>query len=281
VDKSFPESLANFFAGTIPSSHWDIGQGKLLYDQSGDLNGFGRFILIATARDTTSQPPRAWITIGATAVDYPGNTATDCTYALDVNLNAANHYWADGLQLGMTDDALVISGDMRAFDQNGTFQFAKIWVIPKQSFYNVPNHFCPPTNFSFHYWKRLTHPNGALASEVIPAKSYARNSPVTYLVSAHASGGTGLTLWALDSENLSLSPPTKVPVRPYSVPPGAPQKGTTQLINTGDTRLVNAVYFRRSGLDNPLALSIDAAECLADPLLLLGDLIQSRHSVPS
>jgi hypothetical protein len=32
------------------------------------------------------------------------------------------------------------------------------------------------------------------------------------------------------------------------VPPGAPQKGTTQLINTGDTRLVNAVYFRRSGL---------------------------------
>ena len=28
------------------------------------------------------------------------------------------------------------------------------------------------------------------------------------------------------------------------------------------------------------AAPTDAAECLADPLLLLGDLIQSRHSVP-
>ena len=33
--------------------------------------------------------------------------------------------------------------------------------------------------------------------------------------------------------------------------------------------------------DKLLALSIDACERIADPLLLLGDLIQCRHSVPS
>ena len=203
ADKSFEESLANFFGGVIPSHHWVISQPKLLYDQSGGPSGFGWFILIASAYDNTSQPPRAWITIGATAVDYPGNTVTDCTYSLDVNLNTPNHYWADKPQIGMTKDAFAIVADMRAFDNNNTFQHAKVWLLPKKNFYNIPNNFCPSSNFSFHYWENnLKNPGGTLASGVIPAKSYAANA-ATYLISAHPNGGSGLTLWTLDNDNLN------------------------------------------------------------------------------
>jgi hypothetical protein len=243
-DKSFEEALVNFFAGSIPSHQWVVGQPRLIYDDT-----FGRFILMATAFDNTSQPPRAWIAIGAEAVDYPGRLATDCVYSLDVNLNSPNYYWADYPQIGMTNDAFVIVADLRAFDTNSTFQHAKVWTIPKQSLYNSPGGFCPPSNFSFHYWENNPrHQNGVPASDVIPAKSFAANSAVTYLISAHPNGGSGLTLWTLDSDNLTLSLGTRIPVRPYSVPPPAPQKGTTQLINTGDNRLADAVYFHRSKL---------------------------------
>jgi hypothetical protein len=249
ADKSFEEALTNFFAGSIPSHNWVIGQPKLIYDKSGDPSGFGRNVLIASAYDNTSQPPRAWITIGAAAVDYPGGLATDCTYSLDVNLNSPNHYWVDKPHIGMTKDAFVIVGDMRAFDKNSTFQYSKAWVIPKRSLYNLPNNFCPPSNFPFHYWQPLTNPKGSLASSVVPAKSYyTAGNAVTYLVSANPNGGSGLNVWTLDSDNLGLSSAKTVPVRPYSVPPAAPQKGTNQLITTGDARLANAVYFQKSGL---------------------------------
>ena len=242
ADKSFPEALTNFFAGAIPSHNWVMGQPKLLYDNSG-----GRFILIASAFDTASQPPQAWIAIGASAINHP-QQFHDCTYSFDANSNSGTHYWGSNPQLGMTKDAFVITADMRAFDNNNTFQYATVWMIPKQSIYNIPGNLCPPGGFPIHNWQRLTNPGGDLASQVTPAKSYAANSPVTYLISAYPNGGSSLSLWTLDSDNVSLSLAQKLPVQPYPAPPAAPQKGTTQLISTGDARLVNAVYFNESGL---------------------------------
>lgn len=246
-DQSFPEALANFFgSGLIPSHSWGVGQAQLLYDQTA-----GRFVLAATVRDVAAK--RAWIAIGTTAHQEPRGI-TDCTVAVDANIVATGpqtSFWADGIRLGMTQDALVISADMRAFDANGTFQYAKLWAFPKSNIYNAALKYCPSASGLYHFWSGLKNPDGSVASTVIPAKSYG-NTSVTYLVAAHPNGGNTLSLWTLDSQRLTLSV-RAVTTRPYSPPPPASQKATSSVpapppISTGDARLVNAVYQPNSGL---------------------------------
>jgi hypothetical protein len=246
ADQSFPEQLFAFFIGVIPA-RGTIGQPQLLYDQLG-----GRFIMVATVYDNATQ--RGWLAIGTTAINEPRGI-TDCTLSFDANIQAdgsLTNFWADNPRLGMTADAVAIAADMRAFDANKSFQYAKLWVIPKQNIYNPPFQSCPAGNAGFFLWSSLKNPDGSLASEVVPAKSYDRGS-VTYLVSARSNGGNALNLWTLNSQGPSLSAAQAVPAQPYSPPPSAPQKRTASvpsppLITTGDTRLVNAVYQPNSGL---------------------------------
>jgi hypothetical protein len=151
----------------------------------------------------------------------------------------------------MSRDSLVITADMRAFDSNATWQYAKLWVFPKSGIYNAPLKSCPSGTGPYHYWWELKNPNGSLASAVVPAKSYG-NTSVTYLLAAYGNGGSALSLWTLDSQRLTLTVKA-VPTKPYTPPPPAPQSPTNlvptpPLIATGDARLANAIYQPNSGL---------------------------------
>jgi hypothetical protein len=252
-DVTYPERLADVYDGVIPSSNGFIIQPQVLYDQIGGPDRAGRFVMVATVYDNVAQ--RSWLAIATSAINSVP-AATDCDIAVDANLQpdgSSTNFWAGSPRIGMTADTVYIAADMYAFDTNGSFQYAKLWALPKQNIYNVPFQQCPSGAGSVQIYSALTNADGSLAGDVVPAKSYDPGSSVTYLLSAHYNGDNALNLWAVDSRQLSLSAARTVPVKPYSPAPSAPQKSTTAVpsppnITTLDARLVNAVYQPNSGL---------------------------------
>jgi hypothetical protein len=228
----FQEELSAFFGnGLIPSHNWGVSEPQLLYDQFGDPSGNGRFITVAAARDPTTQ--QSWIVVGATSI-YD-TTASDCTFEFDANFQPgapSTNYWPNNPRVGMSADSVVIVADMNAFSDN-SFQYTKLWVLPKTGLYDRPYQ-CPlrsPTP-SF-ITSGLQWPNGSTAHQVVPAKSYDTNSSITYLASAFTGNGNELSLWTLDTQQLTLLPGligAAVPVQAYVQPPPAAQRGTTTTI---------------------------------------------------
>ena len=259
------EGLAGFFAGAGLPGNYGIGEPQILYDEpAGDPAGYGRFITAAEAKDPATQ--RSWITIGTSYipqgfVQAPSGAAfRDCLFVIDANSMPAGvpstNYWADEPRVGFSKNSLFIAADMRAFDSNGTFQYSKLWMIPKANVYNSPTAPCPPENVRYYFWYGLQNADGTSAYQVIPAKTYDYNDPTAYLVSAHWNGGSELTLWNVNDAKPSIAPGVKgmaVATQPYLPPPAAPQKPTAVVpapprINTWNAWLVNAVYQPNSGL---------------------------------
>jgi hypothetical protein len=194
---------------------------------------------------------------------YPGTT--DCTYKIDANLlpgEGPTNLYATDARAAVDEDSILITANMHNFTDS-KFQYSKMWVVPKSAVYNAPLHNCPlvSPNPSFVAWG-FKMPDGTIASDVVPAKSYDTNSPVTYLLSAWAGHGKELALWTVDTNQPSLSPgltAASVPTNAYAQPPDAAQKGTTTKISTLDARLANAVYQPAAGL-----WTVHAVVCEAD-----------------
>jgi len=80
---------------------------------------------------------KSWVTIGTTYLPQGTVGRSDCTFALDANVlpSSETEFYVDAPQVGMTREAVVITAKMRSF-ANGSFQYAKMWVIPKSSIYS-------------------------------------------------------------------------------------------------------------------------------------------------
>ena len=251
---TFQKPLASLVQGVLPGNNWYVRDPQLLYDwASGDPSGYGRFINVAAASDPVAQ--HAWITVAATYIPEgyaANNNIDDCVYAIDANVQAdgsSTQFWATEPRAAMSANALVVTANMRAF-ADSSYQYTKLWVIPKQNIYNIPKQFCPlgPLIPSL-VTSGLQNADGSLAPNVRPAKSYAVGSSTTYLLSAP--GGNALTLWALDTQQLTLSPGLtgrSVPVSPYTGVASVQQEGTNTQISTGGYPLANVIYQPTSGL---------------------------------
>jgi len=233
----FQESLADFFGNGLLPPYFGVGAPQYAYDATG-----GRFVLVAGANLPSQH--QAWITIGTSYLPQGTVGRSDCTFALDANVLPTSHsdLWVDVPQIGMTEQAVVITGEMRSFAGN-TFQYTKMWVIPKSSIYNVEYQNCP-ASIQYAYWWGLKNPDGTLVSSLAPANS---TGSITYLLNAHAPGSNGansLTEWRLDTSRPQSFTLTQMTVHtaPYNVPPAAQQAGTSTLIDTWNKELSNVVY---------------------------------------
>jgi len=233
----FQERLADFFGNGLLPPNFRIGAPQYAYDTTG-----GRFVLVAGANLPSQH--QSWVTIGTTYLPQGTAGRSDCTFALDANVLPGSHsdFYVDLPQIGMTEQAIVITGQMRSFADK-SFQYTKMWVIPKSSIYNVEYQNCP-TSIQYNYWWDLKNPDGTLVSSLAPANS---TGAITYLLNAHAPGSAGansLTEWQLDTSrpgSFTLTQKT-VSTALYAAPPAAPQAGTSTLINTWNTDLSNVVY---------------------------------------
>jgi hypothetical protein len=239
----FSQDFLTWFANVLPSDTTGIAifDPWVLYDQ---LNG--RFIIgiLALARTGPNAGLSRFLISTSNDDTAVGNW---CNWSLDARLNGPTdtNNWADRLQVGVTNNAIILTTNMTSFADDN-FQYAKVRFLPKSALYDPR---CP----GFTYWDfwDLRNADDTAAFQVMPARSYV-NSNTGYLINSRFDSGTNLTLWR------ATTPPAYPPapiltrqatigVASYSMPPDAQQRDTTTRIDTVDARLLNAVL-RLNGL---------------------------------
>lgn len=201
---------------------------RALYDQYSD-----RWVLVTAALGPDNSPISLFLLSVSETSDPKGNWHN---YALDATLDGAikTNNWGDYPALGVDDKALYITANMFVFDAG--FAYAKIRIIDKAGPY-------AGKPVSFTDIPHLRDPNNAAAFTVQPCHTYGPNPQAQYFVSAVFPGSNELVLWTLT--NPLVAAPTitaqTVPVSAYNQAPMAQQQGGGNPIDTGDTRLQNAV----------------------------------------
>ena len=221
-------TLQEFWAslGTNPGEPADFPfDPKILFDQY-----TGRFV--AVSLDCTVAP-HSWVLVAVSGSSDP--TGVWNKFAIDADLDnnalqSANS--ADYPGLGVDASNIYISANM--FTASDVAQYSKVWVIPKAQDLSGAN---PITWFEFRnpeagrFSVQPAHSFGAVAAEYL---LFEGNGSALRL--ARIDNVTGTPVW---------HPSAAVPVAPYTADSslaGAPQNGSSGLIDTADTRMLDAVY---------------------------------------
>jgi hypothetical protein len=222
-------SLGSWFRRVVTGAK--IFDPKVLYDQYA-----GRWVLLAMG--VATNPLRSWFLLSVSESADPRGRWFN--YALDATLDGdtPTNNWADYPGLGVDKDALYVSANMFRLDDR--FQYAKLRVIPKKAPYSGGT----PTWSDF---VRLKNDDGTFAFTVQPCHTY--GSPgVLYLVNTwypteQRPTRDRLSVWSLrDPLGTPRLTRKTIKIAPYSLPPQAEQKGGGGLLDSGDIRVLNAVY---------------------------------------
>ncbi|MCL5884134.1 MAG: fibronectin type III domain-containing protein [Deltaproteobacteria bacterium] len=198
---------------------------KVLYDTSS-----ARFFAVTLGG---TNAPNSWILAAVSASSDPTGPWNKWAIDADLDNNAPQfNNWADFPGVGLDGNNLYVSANM--FSNGNTFQYGKIWVLPKPQLLSGSaslswTEFRDPAGSSFSM--QPAHTFGLAAAEYF---IYEGNSGQLLLARIDNSAGT--PTWHA---------PTAVAVAPYvsvSALPGAPQSGNDNTIDTSDTRLLNVVY---------------------------------------
>jgi hypothetical protein len=156
-------------------------------------------------------------------------------YTFDANKNgtASTNNWADFPAIGVDNQALYITSNMFAF--GGGFQHAKIRVIPKTGPYSGG----PAPYFDF---SGLKNADDSMAFTIQPCHTYGAPQ-VEYLVNSGFPSANFLTVWQIVNGGVApVLTRKQVAVSPYSLAPNAEQPGGATQLNTGDVRVLHAVF---------------------------------------
>ncbi len=220
-----------WWSNRLPAGVIDCFDPHVLYDQFSN-----RWVMTAVAQNTN--PQGSWYLIATSWSSDP--TGNWCTWALDATLDgsAQTSNSADFPLLGLDNDAIYITSNQFSFS-SGTFQYSKLRILGKAQFYDNTCNQVQWVDIA-----NLRNPDGSKAFSVQPAQTFGIPG-VQYLIDSRSvTPGSSVTLWSLTNP-LGASPnltKVNVPVASYSPPPGAEQCGGGTLIDTGDARLLNAVY---------------------------------------
>src|SRR5437667_11406214 len=88
----------------------------------------------------------------------------------------------------------------------------------------------------------MNNPDNTVAFNIQPCPSFGAPQ-VEYLVNSRFPNGNFLTVWRVTQSGAGFSlTRTSVPTAPYSLGPNAAQKGNNDPLNTGDVRVLHAVF---------------------------------------
>jgi hypothetical protein len=217
-------TLTQWFSNVIQGA--TIFDPKALYDQHS-----GRWVLLAVA--FASAPNRSWFLLSVSKTNNP--TGGWFNYSFDATKDGATstNNWADFPGLGVDNQAIYLTANM--FQFGGNFQYAKIRIIPKAAVY-------AGAAATFKDLVNMKNANGSTAFTLQPCHTYGAPQ-VEYLVNSLFPSGNTVTLWKLTNP-LTTPVLTKATISTaaYSLPPNADQKGSTTPLNTGDVRILHAVF---------------------------------------
>ncbi len=194
---------------------------KILYDTNS-----GRFVAITLSADGT---PPSWIMIAMSQNSDPLGIWYKVAIRADVGTD--NTYWADYPGLGVDTNNIYITANM--FDTAESFQGSKVWVVSKSE---------PLLNGRTDnlIWTEFRHPRD-LGDSMQPAHTFGA-APAEYFIREAGSGALGLATITGGTTWTDLGPIQVNSFTSTSMLPGAPQFGDARAIDTGDTRLLNAVF---------------------------------------
>ena len=219
------QTLTTWFANVAQGL--TIFDPKALYDQHA-----GRWVLLAVA--FTENPNRSVFLLSCSKTTDPLGAWRNYSFNAMVDGATATDNWADYPGLGIDSQAIYLTANMFAF--GGGFKYAKLRVIPKAGPYSGG---AAP----FHDFVRLKDADGQLSFTVTPCHTFGAPQ-VEYLVNSSFPSGSQLTLWQVTTPASGTPTLTRssVAVSPYSLPPNAQQKGGGTALNTGDIRVLHAVF---------------------------------------
>jgi len=218
-------TLTVWFANIV--SGMTIFDPKALYDQHA-----GRWVLlaVATRKNTTESLFLLSVSSSADPMKPWRNYKLDAT--LDGTTKTNN--WADFPALGVDNQALYVTANMFAFGA-GTFQYAKLRVIPKAGPY-------AGAAAAFVDFTRMRNADNTTVFTLQPCHTFGAPQ-VEYLVNSGFPSGNFLSVWRVVNPTASPSlTRTQVKVSPYSLAPNADQKNGGAPLNTGDVRVLQAVF---------------------------------------
>jgi hypothetical protein len=203
-------TLATFFGYTTET----LFDPRVVYDST-----WKRWIVTADAFAESATVQRFFIAVSKTS----SPTGQFFIYNLNVNFFGNNNFW-DFPQLGIDQDAVLFTANIF----NGLTPLgADFFAVAKARIYNG-------LGFSVPVFTGLV---GTLAPPIVRDQNAS-----TFLIAAPPSGTTfsKYTVTNTSRAGIGLTGPVSITVPSYSVPPSASQPGTTKLLDTSDSRFVNA-----------------------------------------
>jgi hypothetical protein len=201
-------TLATFFGYTAEA----LFDPRVAYDST-----WNRWIVTADAFAESSTVQRFFIAV-STSADPTGSF-----FIYNLNVTFFVNDFFDFPQLGMDQDAVLFTANIF----NGpNFHGADFFAVAKARLYNG-------LGFSVPVFTGLV---GTLAPPIVRDQNSS-----TFLIASPPSGTTFSKYTATNtSKGTALTGPVSITVPSYSVPPAAHQPGTTKLLDTSDSRFVNA-----------------------------------------
>ena len=217
-------TLTQWFANVVQGM--TIFDPKALYDQHA-----GRWVVLAVAVNNATKASLHLLSVSSTG-DPMGPWRN---YRFDAKLNGSTNTnnWADFPAIGVDSRALYVTSNMFAF--GGGFQYSKIRVIPKAGPYSGG------TAPYFDFWG-MRNGDNSIAFTIQPCHTYGAPQ-IEYLVNTAFPSGNYVTVWQIVFSGATpVLSRRHVQVSPYSLPPNANQKGGNAPLNTGDVRVLHAVF---------------------------------------
>jgi hypothetical protein len=207
---------------------------KILYDTNS-----GRFVAATLGGDVAIP---SWLMVAISATSDPTGNWIKVAIRADLDNNVQQSFnSADYTCLGVDASNIYVTANM--FDNTSSFQYSKVWVIPK----NQPALTVGSGTLS---WTEFLNPAGLNTHERINA--FAMQPALTFgtATAEYFIFEDGSDFLRLASITSSAGTPTwnnlgSIQVTPFtslSATPDAPQQGDTRGINTSDTRLLKAVF---------------------------------------
>lgn len=229
-------NMTTLFSPVLPSGA-SLFDPRVLYDHY-----TGRWVVIVPAR--RNSPAGSWLMVAVSQGSDPANGYW--IWALDATLNGntATSNWADYPMVGFDTQAIYIACNMFQIGGSGGFQYVKLRILNKSELY------AGGSIRWYDFWD-LRNPDDSVAFSVQPAVHFrgTGGNPDAYLVNSLWPSGSSLTFWTLTNPlafwtsggSPSLNK-TSISCRNYDLPPDALQLNSSVRIDTGDIRLLNAIY---------------------------------------
>lgn len=235
-------AAGSFFEPLGPTNA--LFDAKVIYDQYS-----GRFVVVALeVQDTSDGDPAdtSRILVAVSASDDP--TGTWFFSAYNSKLMIGPSRWADYPGVAIDEEALYITANMFSFGMTASFGGSRLWIINKQSIYTngtpVFAVYDPSALASLGDDAFTLQPAHVFGAGGVPSGAG------TFLINSGWIDGSGNDFLSVIRVDSPLSSPTfgnqfvgLGNIHNGAVAfPDAPQKGTNVLIDTGDDRVLHAVW---------------------------------------